>query len=214
MAYNYVSYATGVPMSSQTSPQLGRYIMTTAPTGTAVDLTEVKSHLKITSSSEDAYLTNLINVATEMVQNYTSQLIMTQTVDLHLPYFMNRMDINRSPVTNITHVKYYSSDNSSITLGNPYYKSNLGANDSASQSPIVTSIIPAKNYTYPDTYPRMDAVQIRFEAGATLADDVPDVIKQAILIIIGTLYLNRTDMVYKMPTLSEYLLNPYRLNVL
>lgn len=201
-------------MSSQTSPQLGRYIMTTAPTGTAVEVTDVKSHLKITSASDDAYLTNLIDVATEMVQNYTSQLIMTQTVDLHLPYFLNRININRTPVSGITHVKYYDSSNTLQTVSSSNYIKNLGKDDSSDQSPLVATILPADNYTYPDTYPRMDAVQIRFEAGAASASDVPETIKQAILIIIGTLYLNRTDMVYKMPTLSEYLLNPYRINVL
>jgi len=216
MAYNYVSYATGLPMSSQTSPQLGRYMTLTNASEKTIELSDVKTHLKINSSitSEDGYLTNLINVATEMVQNYTSLILMQQTIELHLPYFMNKIDINRSPVDTITHVKYYDSANTLQTISSSNYIANFGTNDSLNQSPIITSILPKDNFTYPQTYPRMDAVQIKFVAGIDSNADVPQTIKQAILIIIGSLYLNRTDMVYKMPTLSEYLLNPYRLNVL
>ena len=197
--------------SSQNLPQIGRYTMTTAPTEKALSVAEVRTHLKISATTEDTYLGNLIDVATEMVQNYTSQVIMTQTIDLHLPYFLNRIDINRCPVSTLVHVKYYDSDNSLQTLDSTNYTANIGVNDSIDQSPIPTSIIPAENITYPDTYPRMDAVEIRFEAGADGDQNVPEVIRQAMLLIIGQLYLNRTDMVYKMPVLSEYLLNPYRL---
>lgn len=192
-------------------PILGRYKVSTAATETAVTLAEVKSHLKITATSEDTYLTNLISVATEMVQNYTGQILITSTIDLYIPYFLNRMDINRVPVTRITHVKYYDTSNSLITITSTDLSYSVSVEDSLDQSPIPASIIPAKNFTYPDTYPRMDAVQIRFDAGYEDNDSVPMAIKQAMLLIIGQLYLNRTDMVYKMPVLSEYLLNPYRI---
>ena len=177
-------------------PILGRYKVSTAATETAVTLAEVKTHLKITASSEDTYLTNLISVATEMVQNYTGQILIDSTIDLYIPYFLNRIDINRTPVTRITHVKYYDSTNTQQTVNSSNYSD---------------TILPAKNFTYPDTYPRMDAVQIRFEAGYKDNDSVPMAIKQAMFLIIGQLYLNRTDMVYKMPVLSEYLLNPFRI---
>lgn len=195
-------------------PILGRYKVSTAATETAVTLTEVKSHLKITATSEDTYLTNLISVATEMVQNYTGQILINSTIDLHIPYFLNRMDINRVPVNRITHVKYYDSSNSLITITSTDLSYSVSVEDSLDQSPIPASIIPAKNFTYPDTYPRMDAVQIRFDAGYEDNDSVPMAIKQAMFLIIGQLYLNRTDMVYKMPVLSEYLLNPYRIATL
>ena len=192
-------------------PILGRYIVTTAATSTAVSLDEVKAHLKIASASDNTYLTNLISVATEMVQNYTGQILITSTIDLTLPYFLNRMDINRTPVSSITHVKYYDSDNSIQTLSDANYTETVSKDDSSDQSPVGASILPSDSFTYPSTYPRMDAVQISFEAGYEDSDAVPMAIKQAMFLIIGQLYLNRTDMVYRMPTLSEYLLNPYKL---
>ena len=195
-------------------PILGRYKVTTAATETAVTLPEVKSHLKITATTEDTYLTNLISVATEMVQNYTGQILISSTIDLYIPYFLNRIDINRFPVTRITHVKYYNSSNNLITITSTDLSYSVSVEDSLDQSPIPASIIPAKNFTYPDTYPRMDAVQIRFDAGYEDNDSVPMAIKQAMLLIIGQLFLNRSDMVYKMPVLSEYLLNPYRIATL
>ena len=195
-------------------PILGRYKVTAAATETAVTLPEVKSHLKITATTEDTYLTNLISVATEMVQNYTGQILISSTIDLYIPYFLNRIDINRFPVTRITHVKYYNSSNNLITITSTDLSYSVSVEDSLDQSPIPASIIPAKNFTYPDTYPRMDAVQIRFDAGYEDNDSVPMAIKQAMLLIIGQLFLNRSDMVYKMPVLSEYLLNPYRIATL
>lgn len=200
---NFFSYG------SKSAPQLGRYSIATAATGTAIDVGEVKTHLKISTSTEDTYLTNLISVATEMVQNYTCQILMSTTMELHLPYFVNRMDIQRVPVTSISSVGYYDSDNSLAYLSASDYEKYIVSNDF--QSPVASTILPADGFTYPDTYPRMDAVKIRFVAGYSSADDVPMAIKQAMLLIIGQLYLNRTDMVYKMPVLSEYLLNPYRL---
>lgn len=207
---NYISQVTG-SYSNKTLSQIGRYIMTSAPTETAIEISDVRTHLKITATTEDGYLGNLINVATEMIQNYTSQILMTQTQELHLPYFLNRIDINRCPVSRVNHIKYYDTNNVLQTLSDSNYNANVGLNDSLDQSPISTSIIPVKNFSYPETYPRMDAVQIRFEAGADGGPNVPMAIKQSMLLIIGQLYLNRTDMVYKMPVLSEYLLNPYRI---
>jgi uncharacterized phiE125 gp8 family phage protein len=200
---NFFSYG------SKSAPQLGRYSIATAATGTAIDVGEVKTHLKISASTEDTYLTNLISVATEMVQNYTGQILMSTTYDLKLPYFINRIDIQRVPVTDVSLFTYYNSSNGLTTITASDYSVTYSLNDT--DSPLPTTIIPAENFTYPDTYPRMDAVTIRFVAGYSSADDVPMAIKQAMLLIIGQLYLNRTDMVYKMPVLSEYLLNPYRL---
>ena len=195
-------------------PVLGRYIVSTAATSTAISLAEVKSHLKISASTEDTYLTNLISVATEMVQNYTGQILITSTLDLYLPYFLNRMDINRTPVSRITHVKYFDTDEVEQTISSSNYSECISKDDSADQSPLGASILPASGFSYPDTYPRMDAVQIRFEAGYEDSDSVPMAIKQAMLLIIGQLFLNRSDMVYKLPVLSEYLLNPYKIAVI
>lgn len=188
---------------------LGLYKVTVDPTDTAISLDEVKSHLKITATSENTYLTNLISVATEMVQNYTGQVLMESTMQLSLPYFVNRIDIQRVPVTEVIAVLYYDSNNSATTLSASNFISTLTM--SSTDSPIATTIVATDDFSYPDTYPRMDAVVIQFKAGYTNAASVPMAIKQAMLLIIGQLYLNRTDMVYKMPVLSEYLLNPYRI---
>ncbi len=213
MGYNYVSYASGVPYNAGTPYQLGRYLLSTAATATAVSVAEVREHLRITAidSGETTYLTNLINVATEMVQNYTGQILLDCKYDLHLPYFINRIDINRGVVSSIDHVKYYDSSNSLQTITASNYSFDGGHNDIGDQSPTGGFILPADNYNYPDTYPRMDAVRIKFNAGYDNASLVPMAIKQAMLLIIGEFYTNRVNRVHTMPTLAEYLLNPYKL---
>lgn len=211
MGYNYVSYVSGVPYNAGTPYQLGRYLQDGNPDDSALSVAEVREHLRITAidSGETTYLTNLINVATEMVQNYTGLILMSTEYILQLPYFINRININRGMVTEVNHVKYYDSSNNLQTLSASNYLVSDNFDDVLDQSIIPAFILPADNFTYPDTYPRMDAVKITFTAGWD--GSIPYAIKQAMFLIIGELYTNRVNRVHTMPTLAEYLLNPYKL---
>jgi uncharacterized phiE125 gp8 family phage protein len=51
----------------------------------------------------------------------------------------------------------------------------------------------AYGQSYPTTYSEIQAVQIRFVAGYGLAADVPECIKQAILLKVADLYEHRGD---------------------
>jgi uncharacterized phiE125 gp8 family phage protein len=63
----------------------------------------------------------------------------------------------------------------------------------------------------------MGALIVNFVCGYTNAAAVPQAIKQAMLLIIGHLYENRSDVltgtqINEMPLASRYLLEPYRNN--
>jgi uncharacterized phiE125 gp8 family phage protein len=55
-----------------------------APQCAPVTLAEVKSNLRITNSIEDAYLTSLILVATDLMQEYTQRKFIRQTMEGYL----------------------------------------------------------------------------------------------------------------------------------
>ena len=58
---------------------------------------------------------------------------------------------------------------------------------------------------------RADAIEIKFDCGyGSSSSDVPDAIKQAILLIVGKMYELREDSVSRLPKASEYILDSYR----
>ena len=63
----------------------------------------------------------------------------------------------------------------------------------------------------PDLYNRADAMEIKFKCGfGSSGSDVPEAIKQAILLIVGRMYELREDSISRLPKASEYILDPYR----
>lgn len=185
---------------------IGKLKLKVAPPITAVSLAEAKDHLRVDGTDDDAYITTLINVATEAVQNYTRLQLMDATFQMFLDSFPACIDLYISPVKDITHVKYYDADNVLQTLSADDY--DVDYKDSPGK------IYPAANKSWPTIYNRKNAVEIQFNAGETLAANVPDAIKQAMLLIIGHYYENRLDVVNtlnrELPKGSEYLLNPYK----
>jgi len=60
---------------------------------------------------------------------------------------------------------------------------------------------------------------VEYNAGIAAAEDIPAPVKAAALLIIGHLYENRQDVVVgrtanELPKSSEYLLNPYKLQLI
>lgn len=69
-----------------------------------------------------------------------------------------------------------------------------------------------KGVSQPSLYKRADAIEIQFKCGyGTAASDVPEAIKQAILLVVGKMYELREDSVSRLPKASEYILDPYRI---
>lgn len=64
-----------VPLAGWTVPRpvFKRYEVVTKPTVYPVDVTTLKSHLRITHTSDDAYLTTLIKTATAIAEKFTNR---------------------------------------------------------------------------------------------------------------------------------------------
>ena len=187
----------------------GKLVLKTGPTSTAISLAEAKAFLRVDSDydDDDTYITSLINVGTQVVEEFTRRRLITQTYNIFYDEFPPYIDLQVGDVASVTHVKYYDADNSLQTLA-------------ASNYDVDTKVRPGRIYQsntgdFPNTYERPNAIEVEFVVGSA-ASDVPAPIIQSIYIIVGRYYENRQDVVMgtqvnELPLMVEHLLTPYRL---
>ena len=187
----------------------GKLALKTAPTTTAISLAEAKAFLRVDSDydDDDAYITSLIGVATNVVEQFTRRRLIQQTYNLYHDFFPPYIDLQVGIVDSITHLKYYDADNVLQTLATSNYDLDKRINPGR--------IYESNTGSFPSTYERPNAVEVEFVVGSA-ASDVEDAIKQAMYIVIGRYYENRQDVVTgtiasELPLMVEHLLTPYRL---
>ncbi len=187
----------------------GKLVLKTAPASTAVSLAEAKQHLRVDSDfdSDDAYITTLIEVATDLVEQFTRRRLITQTYNLYYDQFPDYMNLQVGIVASVVHIKYRDTSDVEQTLA--------GANYVLDDKIKPGRIYISSTGTFPETYDRPNAVEVEFTVGSAAAD-VESAIKQAILIIVGRYFEQRQDVVIgtiatELPLMVEYILTPYRL---
>ena len=187
----------------------GKLVLKTGPATTAISLAEAKAFLRVDSDYDDdnAYITSLIGVATNVVEQFTRRRLITQTYNIYYDEFPPFMDLQVGNVASVTHVKYYDTDNTLQTLDTSEYDVDIRVKPGR--------IYQAEDGNFPSTYERPNAVEVEFVVGGT-ASDVPDAIKQAMYIVIGRYYENRQDVVMgtqvnELPLMVDHLLTTYRL---
>ena len=187
----------------------GKLVLKTGPATTAISLAEAKAFLRVDSDydDDDSYITSLIGVATNVVEQFTRRRLITQTYNIYYDEFPPFMDLQVGNVASVTHVKYYDTDNTLQTLDTSQYDVDIRVKPGR--------IYQAEDGNFPDTYERANSVEVEFVVGSA-ASDVEDAIKQGMFIVIGRYYENRQDVVTgtiasELPLMVEHLLTPYRL---
>ena len=187
----------------------GKLVLKTGPATTAISLAEAKAFLRVDSDydDDDSYITSLIGVATNVVEQFTRRRLITQTYNIYYDEFPPYMDLQVGNVASVTHVKYYDTDNTLQTLDTSEYDVDIRVKPGR--------IYQAEDGNFPDTYERANSVEVEFVVGSA-ASDVEDAIKQAMFIVIGRYYENRQDVVTgtiasELPLMVDHLLTPYRL---
>lgn len=185
----------------------------TAPTVEPLSLTEARLHVRATSTAEDTLITSLIKTTRQLAENFTNRALASATFELIMDKFPCKIELPMAPVESVTSIKYKDSDNVETTWASSEY---IFYNS----EPAV--VIPAYSKSFPsfNPYP-IGAVKIRFVAGyKTTGTDpnllIPEAIKQAMLLTIGSLYENREDIIVgtivaKLPLSAQALLYPYRI---
>ena len=189
-----------------------RYALTqvTGPAKEPLTLEETKNHLAVTVSRDDEMIEHLIKAARRQAETYTARALITQTWELGLDRFpVWVIEPPRPPLTSVESIAYIDSAGGTQVLAAGKYRV-----DADSEPGRIT---PAYGRGWPTTRAVTTAVTVRFTAGYGAAGShVPEDIRQAILLLVGSFYEHREDIVVgetavRLPRGAEALLNPYRM---
>jgi uncharacterized phiE125 gp8 family phage protein len=161
------------------------YIVTVAPASSPLTLDEIKTHLKISGSAEDTYLTLLLDAVVDFFEKYTKRNLITRTYETYRDTFDNDLEIRQSPSVSVSKIEYLVSDVLTTLSTDVYFL-------------LVSNTFPRLSLKAGQEWPtgmddREQAVKITFTAGYGAASDVPEDIKVALLQHIAALYENRGD---------------------
>jgi len=182
---------------------LEMYKLKTAPSSEPISVAEAKLFLKVTQSSEDALIGNMIKAARQYLESYTKRSFYTQTWQYYADGFEDVIELYHGTVASIT-IKYYDTDGNEQTFTD--FQSDLVSNPAR--------VKPKPDYSWPSVQNgKLNVVAIEFVAGASSVDDK---IIDAIYLLLGHIYANRQDVVVghrveKMPQGSEWLVSSLKL---
>jgi len=154
-----------------------------------ISVTDAKSHLRITNSTQDNLVEDLIWGGVEAFEKRANVCLSSQTWKAFLPKGYDEIELWKYPVTGISIIQYYDDDNALQTLSSSSYYSNVDTGSVGLYHPRPTVIWVED---IPSTYDRDDAFIITFTAGYSSIDFD---IKQAVLAWIYRMYENPNDPV-------------------
>lgn len=163
----------------------------TAATAIPVSISDVKEHLNITVSDDDALIDSYIKAATTMLEARTQRCFVAQTRVCKMQTFGDKRYVHdrvlypvRSPLKSVTSIAYLNETGTNTTLPSSDYIVSTGERPGR--------ISEAYNATWPDTYNVADDVTVTYVAGhSTVQSGVPDNIKHALKMLVGHWYRNR-----------------------
>lgn len=135
-----------------------------------VSLAELKRQRRYDGTANDLDYQDLIAQATEQLERDADRTLTPTTYKKLLPCFRRRIWLPAPPLTSVTSVRYYDSNNELQTLENDRYYV---------LSPTWTQGFIELEPQWPATYCRPDAVEINFTAGTW--DVTPLAVKRAVL---------------------------------
>jgi len=191
---------------------MGTLVLKTAPTLEPVTASEAKTHMRVTISDDDTYITTLISVARKHVEHITNRALVSQTWNYYLdnfPYNSRALKMPIGGLSSVTSITYTDAD----AVDTVWAASNYIVDTKS----IPGQIVLGYGLDWPSFVERpVNAVNIEFVAGyGSAASSVPEGIRQAILLLISHWYDNRelvTDLALRrVPETVQALLYPYRI---
>lgn len=163
------------------------YSIITEPTSEPITLEQAKTNLRVTNNLEDDLITSIIVAARKWVEGFTWRPLMTQTIQANFDKVdVQSVDIliNKFPIQSITSVKYINASGTEITMtaGTDY------------EVDLISPIPRIRLTAIPNMKDTLNAFKIRFVAGYSSAELVPSNYKQAMYLIITSLYDNRNQV--------------------
>lgn len=152
----------------------------TEPVSTA----EAKAHMHVTSSAEDTVINAMIKAARMQCENELGRSLITQTWQKTIDRFPDAIELPYPPIIAVSEVTYVDPTTELATV---LTVSSYTA-DTASEPGW---LVPAYGYDWPETLEVINAVTVTYTAGFGGANDVPQAIKQWILMQVAAMFENR-----------------------
>lgn len=154
----------------------------TPPATEPVTIEEVRAQLRIDLDDEsyDDVLNPLIPAAREWCEGYQNRAYITQTLELALDRWPcgNEIELPRPPIQSVTSVNY---------ADETWDPQNYLVDDYS----FVARIVRARGVIWPSAHlPAANGVKIRYVAGFASAEEVPQRIRQAILLLVSHWFEN------------------------
>jgi uncharacterized phiE125 gp8 family phage protein len=179
----------------------------TAPALEPVTLSEAKLHVRVDGSTEDALITALIVAARQLVEEQSGLALITQTWEIRLDAWPALLYLPRAPLLGVTSVTYTDDAALTATLAATAYTLRTGTQPGSLL--FDADLLPTV------TLADVAGVKVRYTAGyGAAAANVPQAIRQAILLLVGHWYANREAVgagtLAPLPMAVDALLAPYR----
>ncbi|MGH0001311.1 head-tail connector protein [Pseudovibrio ascidiaceicola] len=181
------------------------------PTQALLDLAITKMHLRESGTHQDSYIQFLISAVTSKLDGYSGILgrcLIDQDWSIQLDDLKSRAIKLPFPNVSAATVSFINEDGVAIDVDPEIYQ--LVERHSGAQVQLKNS------HNWPSEAHGSEEVSVTFTAGYGSADDVPDAIKLAALLILTNHYENRESVVLgtiavEVPQSADNLLAPYRL---
>jgi len=165
--------------------RVDRVIRVTQPLAEPVSLEEAKAHLRVDTSDEDDYITSLISVAREYIDNYTDRFWSECTISIIFEGYPEGyvLDLHFPDITAVSEVA-----TTDETYTETVISSGLYTLDTNRRALIYDGYWPTDI-----TSIRVDAT-VGIDNTSSPAGETPKPIKQSILLVIADLFNNRTSV--------------------
>lgn len=160
----------------------------TPPTTEPLTLAEVKRHLNVLHSIEDALISGFALAARKRAEEMCSIALINQTQRVYLSAWPRdgKIPLYRPPLVSVTAVKYLDADEAEQTLAADQYH--------VIKNRIDPHILRRKTATWPTLADHPQAVWVDYVCGyGTDPSDVPQDIRNGLLMLAWDLYFNRGD---------------------
>ncbi len=163
-------------------------VRVSAPVAEPVTLTDVREHLRVDDTDDDAQIERLIKAGREWAEGFTRRALITQSWRYSFDYFPRTIELPRPPLQSVTSIEYVDPGGVLQTLDPSLY--------TVHTDPVLGLVHPAYGELWPSTRREYDAVRVTFVAGfGDDPDSVEEEIKQGIRLHISRLFDNREPVV-------------------
>jgi len=171
-----------------------------------VTVQEAVTHLRIWDNSEDTYVQSLIDAAVGVGEKYMNRLITESSVVVERDTLNTQLPLGRaSSVTTVTYIADATEER--VTLSPADYTLNTITNKIVLKRTVLAKLAAVRARDY----------QVTYVTGWS-ALEIPDAIKQGVLMLVGSMYEMREDAavgqgitVTKVPVTHQYLFNKFKL---